>query len=291
MHMTLKKMLSVCMVLALLLAMLVGCGSKNSETKPAETPETAAPADGNGEESGGAAEGEQAQSEAAEGGQAQNEASEQSGQTEPEEDPVPAPGSVSYDWLGLQDMPKCAYLDQLATNHYIQVYETYVLGVHAEVTEAIDGINAFQKNQASLTYSLDGTLFSIDENTKSYMQYEMTIPVDEAKANIAEAMREGTNVKARVYQSSGSAAIPLYSDETGDDAEYEYYEYLTGNRENGSYVIERFFMKDGDVFAIYTQTHAGESELESTNVIKSMSVDIPAGTFTLPDLSDYTKTN
>ena len=272
--MTLKKMLAICLALVLLLGALTGCGSKNSSDKPASKPESS------------------------ESGKTQSEAepepepeSEPEPEPEPEEDPVPVAGSVPYNWLGLQDMPSCPYLDQLATNHYIQVYDTYVLGIQAEVTEAIDGINAYQKNQSNLTYSVDGTLFSINEDAKSYMQYEMTTTVENAKQELAKAMSEGINAKARVYQGTGKEAIPLYSEKSGDSAEYEYYEYQTGSADSGSIVIERYYMKDGDVYAIYTKTQVGESELESTNVIKSMSGDIPEGTFTVPDLSNYEKLN
>ena len=76
-----------------------------------------------------------------------------------------------------------------------------------------------------------------------------------------------------------------------DDSEYEYYEYDYPETEKVSKakILERFYMKDGDVFAVYKKTSTGKTELEQTHVIQRMSGDIPEGTFDLPDLSDYTK--
>ena len=266
--MTLKKILLACLILTLILALLAGCGSKNEST-PADKPEEA-PAQ---------------QSETAETAEPAESTPAAEPEAEAETDAEPEAESVNpYAWLGLQDMPKCNYLDILSTNNFIQVYDTYVLGIKAEVTDACEGLKSYQKNQSNLSYNLEGMIYSLNTDAKQYMQIDMTSAIADAKAAMESAMAEGTNSKGRSFQGTGKSAVPLYADDSGDSAEYEYYEYKTGDS-----VLERFFMKDGDVFAVYTQTHAGDSELESTNVIKSISGDVPDDLFVLPDLSDYTK--
>ena len=271
--MTLKKTLLACLTLALLLALLAGCGSKTESTQTAK-PEASAQ-----------------QNEASAPEDAAESAPEAEAEAETEAEAAPEADAVNpYAWLGLQDMPKCNYLDILSTNNFIQVYDTYVLGIKAEVTDACEGLKSYQKNQSNLSYNLEGMIYSLNTDAKQYAQVDMTSAVADAKAAMESAMSEGINSKGRALQGTGKSAVPLYSDESGDSAEYEYYEYLTGDPESSS-VLERFFLRDGDVFAVYTKTHAGESDLESTNVIKSISGDVPDDLFVLPDLADYTKIN
>lgn len=211
-------------------------------------------------------------------------------EVQPEPEPEPEPEVHPYAWLGLQDMPECAYLDLLSSNRYIQVYDNYVLGVVGEVTEAQDGVNAYTKNQGAVTYTVDGMIYSVNEDTQTYLEFDMTDSLSTAIANMESALAGGVNLKGRAFQGTGSEPIPQYS-EYGDDAEYEYYEYMTGSEELTSSVLERFYLKDGDVFAIYTRTRVGETTVESTSVIKSISGDIPEGLIAVPDLSDYEKRN
>ena len=258
----------LCLLIVLLLV-LSACG-KTTETKPAqeETPAQSEPA---------------AQEEAPE-----EEAPAQEGT--PVKDEVVEPEKAHpYAWLGLQDMPQCNYLDILSTDHYYQVYDTYALGLKYEVIDAADGIDAYQLSSGTKTLTVGGMIYSISESAKSYMQYDMTDMAAQAQATMESALAEGTNMKGRVFQGTGKSAVPLYSDD-GDTTEYDYYEYLTSSP-GVSELTERFFMKDGDVFAIYSHTEVGETTLDSTNVIKSITSDIPAGTFEVPDLSDYTLMN
>ena len=57
-----------------------------------------------------------------------------------------------------------------------------------------------------------------------------------------------------------------------------------------SKLVQRHYMKDGDVYAIYTEATMGDTVVSSTEVIKKMTGDIPENTFELPDLSKYEKT-
>lgn len=205
---------------------------------------------------------------------------------------LPAPASKAsgpYAWLGLQDMPQCNYLDAYASYHYIQTYDAYAMSVSIEETEAVDGVNSYKGNANTRAYSVDGKILSINENSKIYMEEDMTSAIDAAKESLKQAQESGDNYFGRAFVGTGKASIPLYSD-SGDAAEYEYYEYnYPSYEEYGTAMTERFYMKDGDVFAIYQKTSVGESEVEMTNVIKSMSSDIPAGTFDFPNLDGYTK--
>jgi hypothetical protein len=187
-------------------------------------------------------------------------------------------------------MPQCKYLDILCTNYYYQVYDMYSSGVKYEVVDAAAGIDAFQEDEYTKTLTVGGMIYSIGKNAETYMQYDMTSMADQAQQTMEYALANGTNMKGRAFQDTGRSTIPLYAEAEGDNTEYEYYEYLTSNP-GVSELTERFFMKDGDVFAIYSLTVAGETTLESTNVIKSITADIPDGVFEIPDLSGYEKLN
>ena len=140
------------------------------------------------------------------------------------------------------------------------------------------------------TLTLGGMIYKIDDAAKAYTVDDMSDLAAQAKASMDYAMENGVNMKGRAFNDTGRSTVPLYAEAEGDAAEYEYYEFLTSNP-GVNEITERFFMKDGDVFAIYTKTVAGENTLESTNVIKSITADIPAGTFDIPDLSGYTRKN
>ena len=198
-----------------------------------------------------------------------------------------------YAWLGLQDIPECHYLDVLSTNHYIKVSDEYIAGMSHVVreTNAVDGINTYKENENSKVYSIDGMTYSINEDSKSYIEMDMGDIAESALESSISAMESGTNLYGRSLVGTGSEVIPIYSDETEDKDEYEYYEYNYPEAEKSTDTseIERFYLKDGDVFAIYTKITMGDSVVESTEVIDSISGDIPEGTFDLPDLSGYEK--
>ena len=209
-------------------------------------------------------------------------------QTEVAEDTV-----HPYAWLGLQDMPECHYLDVLATNHYFRKSNEYIDGMSyvSKQTNAVDGINTYKKDEYYKTYSIDGKVTSINLSSKTYMEEDMGSLAETAKENLDAAMKTGENRYGRNFKGTGTGTIPILSD-NGDDAEYEYYEYDYPEMEasSGDTMIERYYMKDGDVYAIYTEATMGDTVVSSTEVIKKMSGEIPENTFELPDLSKYEKT-
>ena len=197
-----------------------------------------------------------------------------------------------YAWLGMQDMPECHYLDVLATNHYFRKSKEYIDGMSyvSKQTNAVDGINTYKKDEYYKTYSIDGKVTSINLSSKTYMEEDMGSLAETAKENLESAMETGENRYGRNFKGTGTGTIPILSD-NGDDAEYEYYEYDYPEMEasSGDTMIERYYLKDGDVFAIYTKTTMGDTEIASTEIIKKMSGKIPKNTFKLPDLSKYEK--
>ena len=195
-----------------------------------------------------------------------------------------------YAWMGLEDIPGCKYLDILSTNHYIQTYDAFTMSISTEETEARDGINTVKINDNSRVYSIDGHVLSISEIAKTYMETEMgESTIEAAKKSLASAMESGNNISGRAFVEKGKGPVPEYDDH-GDEAEYEYYEYnYPASEELGTKMTERYYMKDGDVYAIYQGTKTENSEIAYTKVIKSISADIPEGTFDLPDLEGYEK--
>ena len=265
-----KKFL--CLLIALLL-LLSACGKK-TEAKPAAQSGNAAAAQ---------------ETPAAQEDAAQEETPAQSGT--PVKDEVAAKEPVHpYAWMGLSDMPECNYLDILSANHYYQVYDVYDSSGKTETAEAADGIDSCVITENSRSLALSGMFYYIDEDEKTVAQYDNTALVNDAWTYMESALAEGINVKGRAFNDTGRSTIPLYAAASDDTAEYEYYEYLTAN-DSGDEVTERFFMKDGDVFAIYTKTVADDSVTENTKVIKSITADVPAELFLTPDLSGYTETN
>ena len=262
----------LCLLIALLL-LLSACGKKTESKPAAQSGNTAA-----------AQEAPAAQEEAA-----QEEATTQSG-TPVKDEVAEAEPVHPYAWLGLSDMPECNYLDILSANHYYQVYDVYESSGKTETEEAADGIDSCLITENSRSLALNGMFYFIDEDEKTVAQYDNTGSVAEAQAYMESVLAQGTNIKGRAFNDTGRSTIPLYAAASDDAAEYEYYEYLSTN-DSGNEVTERFFMKDGDVFAIYTKTVAEDSVTESTKVIKSITADVPAALFLTPDLSGYTETN
>lgn len=201
-------------------------------------------------------------------------------------------GVSPYAWLGFQDMPECNYLDILSKKHFYKESDMYVAGLSyvSKQTNAEDGINTFKEDEDSIDYSVGGKILTINKNNKTYMEEDMSDMAESAEEQYTSAMKDGTNLYGRSFNGTGSEAIPIYSDEAGDKNEYEYYEYHYPElEESGDSYIQRLYLKDGDVFAIYEKTTWGDTVIESTEIIKKMSADIPEGLFEFPDLSGYEK--
>lgn len=192
-----------------------------------------------------------------------------------------------YAWLGMAEMPECDYMDAFASYTYIETYDAYTSGYKTEETHAVDGANNVTINEYSKVYSVDGKMVSINESNKSYVEYDMGESiVKTANEAIEDAKKNGTNYFGRAYVGTGKDKIP----QSDDDEEYEYYEYnYPDTEEYGTKMTERYYMKDGDVFAIYTAVEFGDSTIEATKVIHSISGKIPKGTFDIPDLEGYEK--
>ena len=259
-----KKLL--CLVLALcLLPVMTACSNK-AEPAPAPTDET--PADD---------------------GVPVNPEPEEEKNTEPVKNEVKEPEPVHpYEWLGLSGMPECNYLDILSSNRYYQVYDLYGTEGKTEYIEAADGIDSYQASETARSLAVDGMFYSIDEIGKTYTRIDNTDSTAQARAYMESVFAQGTNIYGRELKGTGKGAVPLYADAEGDAAEYEYYEFLTSNP-GVNEIVERFYMRDGDVFAIYTRAANDVTAIESTKVIKSISPDVPAGIFTTPNLAGYTE--
>lgn len=262
-----KKVISIIAAVSLAGALFVGCGSAKEEKKEAVS------------------EAVEAASEAA------SAVSEAASETVSKSEQASAETVGAYSWLGLQDMPRCNYLNALATYHYIREYTSYTAGFVTETTEAVDGINTYQSSDNTKSYSIDGKVIGINESSKMYSEADATSNAEEARKNLEDYQASGENWTGRAFVGTGKEAIPGYSEKTGDTTEYEYYEYnYPASAEVGLPVIERFYMKDGDVYATCKTTYMEDEPLgQVTEVIKSISINIPEGTFDIPDLEGYEK--
>lgn len=195
-----------------------------------------------------------------------------------------------YAWIGFQDMPECGYLNALAANQYYKESDMYIEGMSyvSKQINAVDGINSYKENENSKVWSIEGKSLSVNESSRQYMESDMSDLAENAKEQYKSAMESGTNLYGRELKGTGKEAVPIQEE---DSNEYEYYEYCYPEIEasGDTTVIERYYLKDGDVYAIYNKTTMGDTVIESTEIIKKISEDIPEGTFDLPDLSDYEK--
>lgn len=277
-----RRILALVLAALMALALLTGCGGGSA---PAKTETQSAPAaESAAEASAAAASAAQSAAEASAAASAAQSAAAASegGKTEAAISP--------YAWQGLQDMPECPYLDALCTYHYYREFTSYVMGMSTKNTEAVDGINSFKGTDTTRTYSVEGKVITFNDSSKTYMEYDMGEGmIKMAKESMEKAMAQGTNTPGRTFVGTGSGVIPEYSETEGDKAEYEYYEYnYPGYEETGYQMVERFYMKDGDVYAINQQmSKDGEQITNMTEVIKSMSGDIPKGTFDVPSTDGY----
>ena len=214
------------------------------------------------------------------------------GEQEPaaEEEETAAPEVNPYAWLGFQDIPECDYMDALASNHYYKKSEVHIDGLSyvSKQINAVDGINTYKEDENSKVWSVGGKILSLNESSKSYMEEDMSDMAEDREEIFSSAMEEGTNLYGREFRETGKEVVPIQED---DKEEYEYYEYYYPEMEESSdnATTERYYLKDGDVFAIYTKAAMGETVVESTEIIKKMTSDIPDGTFDLPDVSGYEK--
>lgn len=291
-----RRILALLLALLMACALLTGCGDKQAATgTPAAASSAAQEAEAPAAEASAAAASSAAESAAVESAaESAAEASAAAQEAEaPEASAAPGAEAVSpYAWQGLEDMPQCAYLDALCTYHYYREFTGYAMGYSSKQIEAVDGVNSYKETGSTRTYSVGGHIITFNDSAKNYMEYDMSgALIDQATAAMEDAMTKGTNTPGRVFVTTGSGVIPQYSEVEGDETEYEYYEYnYPAYEERGYGMVERFYLKDGDVFAITQQmSKDGEQVTESAEVIQSMSGEIPEGTFDIPSTDGYEK--
>ncbi|MBR6230825.1 MAG: hypothetical protein IKR00_02700, partial [Lachnospiraceae bacterium] len=189
-----------------------------------------------------------------------------------------------YAFLGLQDMPECNYLDALSSFRYYMVIDSYQGDSVTEEIYVTDGVDSFRSDVSTYYYTIDGHYLMIDKNTGDRTEMEIDPSVlEQSKKQIEDIKNTGTPIlSARQFQTKGKGVIPIYSN-CGDNNEYDYYEYLTD--QSGFSLTERYYMKDGDVFAIWNKSVSGQFETEKTQVIKEMTGEIPEGILEFPDIS------
>lgn len=215
----------------------------------------------------------------------------QEAQETPEESA--APGGAAYAWLGMEDMPRCPYLDAVATSHYCREFIYISTGnVYTETTVAVDGVNNFCGTEYTRSYSVDGRSLGINDAAMIYWEREDNSSGSEAARTLEQAMARGENLSGRAFAEAGRGAVPAgYAYFFDDVSEYDYYEYCyPATDEYGLHKIERYYMRNGDVFAIYyEESFSGEILSDYTEVNQSISTDIPDGIFDFPNLDGYTQ--
>lgn len=209
---------------------------------------------------------------------------------EPTAEPTTTPAPLSpYNWLGYPEIPQCDYLDLVCSQHYYREYTTYIeLGgdaLSAPSVEAIDDRNTYSaKNSGGRNYYVDGHRYSINDNKKTYMFDDWT---NLYAVTPTAAEKAASNINpGKEFQGTGKGRIPIYK--AVDPAEYEYYEYIL-NTSSDMAVTERVYLRDGDVFAIYTGLKQGKQLTEMVEVTTLITGDIPEGLFKVPDLNGYTE--
>lgn len=256
-----KKILKVMAVFALSSVLLTGCSGKKGK-KPEKTT---------------------AESETT------TEATTSETETKPTE-PAP-PGGAAYAWLGLSEMPKCKYLDALAASHYTRKFTHLSMGYVTEVTEVCDCVNMFiDYGGNTRSYSVDGKGTWVNDVAKQWGEREDNASNSDAAAQRKKDIEAGENIKKRVFVTTGKGAVPLYSEHYDDNTELEYYEYKDPTQEQFDvYKTERFYMKDGDVFAVYTETKIFDETTRAVEVIRSVSPDVDQNAFKVTGVDDYKK--
>ncbi|MBO6158357.1 MAG: hypothetical protein J6P72_03720 [Firmicutes bacterium] len=215
-------------------------------------------------------------------------------ETQTEAASEPESQKYRYAFMGLEAMPQCPYLDALSSFHYYLITDIYENGTVTEQIQALDGVTSYTKNGAMRTYSIDGHYLIIDDISYTYFEMEADpSAVEENKKTIEEIKANGTPVLVkREFRGTGKGTVPLLF-EAGDTNDYEYYEFFNDKSIDSMTFqnTERYFMKDGDVFAIWTKKLSSTNESESTVLIREISQDIPEGMFDIPDLTGYEDSN
>ena len=265
-----NKIVSITAILCVAALLLSACGSPAAEPQSGRT-----------------------QAPAAESGEAVSETAEPAPEEAVQETPAEpaAPGGAAYAWLGMQDMPRCHYIDAVASAHYYREFVYISTGnVYSETVEAVDGVNIYYGTQYTRSYTIDGRSIGFNDSAMVYSEREDNSSAAEAAEALAQAVAAGENVSGRAFAEAGRGPVPAGYDYFFDDvSDYDYYEFhYPATEEYGLRKIERYYMRNGDVFAIYFEESFGEEILSDyTEVIRSITTEIPEGVFDLPDLDGY----
>lgn len=288
-----RRILALLLACTMVSAVLTGCGNAPASEEPAQSVPAVQEAEASAASPEESAPAQSAPDAAAQSASAAEESAAASSAPETEAPAEAVSGNAEYAWLGLQDMPRCPYLDVLCTYHYYRVYTNYVLSFKQEQIEAVDGVNSYKKTDSNRVYSVDGRVISFSDSAKKYMEQDISGGLyNQAKDNLETSRADGVNMIGRQFVTTGTGVIPVYSDTEGDQTEYEYYEYEypATLEATGYQMVERFYMKDGDVYAIYQQMSKDDKQASATTeVIESMSGEIPEGTFDIPSTDGYEK--
>ncbi len=165
-----------------------------------------------------------------------------------------------------------AYVSLQKSGVYYMEYTAYAMGVKMDCQVAYrdgnsDSITEMSGFQTHSLY-LDGAFYNIDDTNKTYSRIELA-------EDAADDVMDAAEYSDYVYVSSGKGSIPGL--EAVDSAAYDYDEY-NAVLEGGETLPMRYYMKNGQLYAIYSSV----DDIEIVMLIEKLSADIPAGMLKIP---------
>ncbi len=184
-----------------------------------------------------------------------------------------------------KDYASGKYAELMSSGEYYIEYTAYVWGIEGSSKTAVDGTNSSSISEmmgySTWSLILDGYQYDIDMAQKIYTKTEV--------ADI-EATLDGMQVdySDMEFVESSNGEIPGMSEVSDfENGNYDYDEFQIvmnmGAEDSVIPVPIRFYMDGNDLYAIWTQTMG----IDSVMIIESISEDVPAEMFELPD--DYSE--
>lgn len=174
------------------------------------------------------------------------------------------------------DLMSDQYAQLMKSGTYYMESTTYgMAGTPVTTVSAVDGENSDNRTtvdgMTTRVLVLDGTLYSIDEASKTY--YTIAIDPDDIAA---AAEIDYANM---TYIGKGNDVIPGFS--SVDSGSYDYEEYQVTVNAGGEALIMplRYYFKDGALYAIYMSLMDSDTIMQITTI----SDEIPAGMLTMPE--------